>query len=208
MSRGLSSNLKSIIASARFRFSHLVEIQWDSADGGTDYLTDSQIDISYSGNTYVASGFLLGSDSVKETGDVTVGNLTIQLSGANQSYISKILGGAGIIDRKVKIYRYFQPTESGSNEALLMYYGRIIEWELTESSTSSAVLLTAGNHWADFLRVSGRRTNQTSQHRFFPSDNGFEFAGKIDPQSARFGFRNPSEGSAIIGGGRSPIRGR
>jgi hypothetical protein len=38
---------------------HLIELQFDAADGGTVYITDSYRAITYNGNSYIALGALL-----------------------------------------------------------------------------------------------------------------------------------------------------
>ena len=40
MSRTLHADVISALASGGYRYVNLVQIQWDSADGGTDYLTE------------------------------------------------------------------------------------------------------------------------------------------------------------------------
>ena len=34
------------------------------------------------------------------------------------------------------------------------------------------------SHWADFEKKSGRKTNNTSQQRFFSADKGMEFSSE------------------------------
>ena len=38
------------------------------------------------------------------------------------------------------------------------------------------LILSCTSHFADFSRVSGRKTNEGSQKVFFPSDNSMEFS--------------------------------
>ena len=54
MSRTLHADVVSALASGAYRYVNLVQIQWDSADGGTDYLTDAQFDITDGSDTYTA----------------------------------------------------------------------------------------------------------------------------------------------------------
>ena len=42
----------------------------------------------------------------------------------------------------------------------------------------ATISLICTSHFSDFSRIAGRRTNEGSQQRLFPSDRGFEFAGQ------------------------------
>jgi hypothetical protein len=42
----------------------------------------------------------------------------------------------------------------------------------------SAVGLSIVSHWADFEKKNGRKTNNTSQQRFFSTDVGMDFASQ------------------------------
>tara|TARA_R100001530_G_scaffold1101_1_gene1898 strand:- start:1950 stop:2681 length:732 start_codon:yes stop_codon:yes gene_type:complete len=111
MSRTLNSVITETIKRGSYKFCHLVELQWDADDGGSDYLTDAQQDITYGGNTYSSNAFLLGYSDTKESASLETGEINLVLGGADQTYISLILGGAGYIDRKVIIQRLFIPDD-------------------------------------------------------------------------------------------------
>ena len=40
------------------------------------------------------------------------------------------------------------------------------------------IIYTLVSHWADFEKISGRKTNPTSQQRFFSTDVGMDFASQ------------------------------
>jgi hypothetical protein len=52
MNRGASAAVQAEWAKAQNAPAHLVELQFDVADGGTVYVTDSYRTISYGGNSY------------------------------------------------------------------------------------------------------------------------------------------------------------
>ena len=240
MSRTLNHEIVSSIASGQFRYCDLIEIQWDADDGGTDYLTNAQQDISYGGNTYTANAFFLGMADVQESSALNTGELNLTLGGSDQTYISLILGGASYIDRKVLIQRLFipddfigtsisspitsltyiddfvtggpttlelqadlilpGPMDTGTRlelgldtgdqadpVAVTLYSGRIMGYGIMENDDSTLVTLKIANHWSDFERINGRRTNDTDQKRFFPSDDGFEFCAKMREQDITWG---------------------
>ena len=60
-----------------------------------------------------------------------------------------------------------------------IYSGNLSSFSLSESEEKSMLKVSVSSHWADFDRVSGRRTNHNEQQRYLSSgetDKGFEFA--------------------------------
>ena len=49
---------------------------------------------------------------------------------------------------------------------------------LRETATDSLLNLNVVSHWADFEKKSGRKTNSTSQQRFFSGDLGMAFSSE------------------------------
>ncbi len=106
MSRTLHADVVTALASGSYRYAHLIQIQWDSADGGYDYLTDAQFDITDGSDTYTATAFILSSASVEESTKITTGSIELSISGADQTYISGLIStGWDYIDRKIVIRR-------------------------------------------------------------------------------------------------------
>ena len=60
----------------------------------------------------------------------------------------------------------------------MLYKGQIDEFNIQESDTESIVELQIVSHWADFEKRSGRKTNNTSQQRFFSNDVGMDFSSQ------------------------------
>ena len=63
-------------------------------------------------------------------------------------------------------------------DPFLLYKGAIDTFSINETNTESLVNLTIVSHWADFNKVSGRKTNNSSQQRFFSTDVGFDFSSQ------------------------------
>ena len=55
---------------------------------------------------------------------------------------------------------------------------KIESFEIDESDNSSTVGLSIVSHWADFEKKNGRKTNNTSQQRFFSADVGMDFSSQ------------------------------
>ena len=190
MSRTLHADVVSALASGGYRYVNLVQIQWDSADGGTDYLTDAQFDITDGLDTYTASAFLMSSAPVQESTQLNTSSIDLSISGADQTYISAIFSsGYKYIDRKV-ILKIALLNDSNAiiGETVQVFNGRISGYKLDESMDSSIITFTVANHWEDFSRINGRKTNPTSQHEHFSSDEVFEFCSGLRAQSITWGI--------------------
>lgn len=171
MSRGLSSDIKTQLASTSFVMAHLVKLEFDT----TYYYTDFSSDIVYDGNTYSANGFLQKIGSISESASLTIGSLSLSLSGVNQTLISDLLGN-GHIHRQITIRRAFiNASTNALIESFSIYTGRVDGMDITDSDKTSMINLRIANHWGDFARLAGRRTNSASQNQFFPNDKGFDF---------------------------------
>jgi len=63
-------------------------------------------------------------------------------------------------------------------DPFLLYSGNIETFSVSESETDSVVNLGVVSHWADFDKKNGRKTNNTSQQRFFSTDVGMNFSSE------------------------------
>ena len=63
-------------------------------------------------------------------------------------------------------------------DPFLLYAGNIESFSVNESDKDSVVNLGVVSHWADFDKKNGRKTNNTSQQRFFSSDVGMNFSSQ------------------------------
>ena len=63
-------------------------------------------------------------------------------------------------------------------DPFVFYKGNIESFTIGESDTTSFVNLSIVSHWADFDKKNGRKTNNTSQQRFFSTDVGMDFSSQ------------------------------
>ena len=77
--------------------------------------------------------------------------------------------------RTVTIKRAILDDSQALIDTFFIYKGFIEAMNITDSGESSSVNFSIANHWADFARISGRTTNNSSQQHFFDNDLGFEF---------------------------------
>src|SRR6056300_139606 len=156
MSRNLTTAIKNILATNDVRPVHLITIGFSTPVNITDCSFSLTSDISGSSVTYNSSDFIMGISDHKEETDLSKSSLTITLSGADQTFISTVL-----ID-----------------SPFLLYKGNIESFAIQESDKASNVQLVVVSHWADFEKKNGRKTNNTSQQRFFSTDVGMDFSSQ------------------------------
>ena len=127
--------------------------------------------------TYKANGFISGINSVNEGSNLNTGSLTIGISTVNQTVVSDLLDN-GHLNRKVKISRAFLDSDYQliTDAIFKVYSGRIDGLTLSETGDISMMEISVANHWADFERISGRQTNNSSQKHHFANDLSMEFA--------------------------------
>jgi hypothetical protein len=63
-------------------------------------------------------------------------------------------------------------------DPFLIYKGKIDSFTIQEKDNESVVNLSIVSHWADFDKKNGRKTNNTSQQRFFSTDVGMDFSSQ------------------------------
>ena len=178
MKRTLTTAVKNELLTNEIRPVHLLTIGFSTPVNLTDNSFDLTSSISGSSKTYTASPFLVSVPTFTEETDVTKTSLNIDLSGADQTFISTCLN-ENIVNDSVEIFRgLLNSSNSLIADPLLLYSGNIETFQISESQTDSNVTLTIVSHWADFDKKSGRQTNNNSQQRFFSTDVGMDFASQ------------------------------
>lgn len=177
---GLTSAQLTELGLAANSFGHLIELRFS---GGTLYYTDRPHNVVYGGNTYTATGNVLGIDEIEESLDMRVQEYEIVLSGVNTANAAAALTGfslgrVGLIRRAL-----FDANNQAIDAPFIIAQGYIDSYSLDEDADAgdSALAVTVANHWSDFERTAGRITNNRYQQMFFPGDLGFEFTGDLDP---------------------------
>jgi|TARA_X000000950_G_scaffold207465_1_gene249518 hypothetical protein len=173
MPRNLNSNFVTALQSKNIKPVYLVNINFNTPI----YFATSSFDIDFDGNTYSRNGFLLNISNINENAEITQNTVNINVSAVNQTYVSTILS-ENIINKQVKIHLGLLD----NNNALvtgtyLLFDGRIKEFNINETENTSVINLSCASNFSDFDKIIGRKTNETSQQRFFLNDRGFQFAG-------------------------------
>ena len=178
MSRSLTTAVKNALATNDIRPIHLITIGFDTPVNFTDCSFPLTSSVSGSSVTYSASDFILGISDFSEQTGVSKSSINLSLSGADQTFISTVLNES-IINDEVTIYRgLLDASNNIIADPFLLYKGNIENFEIQEQTKSSILSLSIVSHWADFEKKNGRKTNNTSQQRFFSTDVGMDFASQ------------------------------
>ena len=178
MDRGSTSAFQTEVVKSANKPIHLVEVHFDDE---SLYMTDGYKTISYASNSYTGIGHLMGFTDIEETAEVIVSNVTLQISGIDQSWISRLLNKE-YIDRVVKIYKAFiDDSEDLIVDPVLIFEGRMDSPTINENPDGGESILSinATNTWVDFTRMTGRHTNHEENIIHFEGDKGFEFSSEI-----------------------------
>jgi hypothetical protein len=178
MTRSLTTAVKTELATNDIRPIHLITIGFSSAVNITDCSFSITSSVSGSSVTYNASDFIMGISDFSEQTELSKSSLSLALSGADQTFISTVLN-ENVTNDSVDIYRGF--LDSSNNviaDPFLFYKGQIEGFSIQENNTASTVTLNIVSHWADFEKKNGRKTNNTSQQRFFSTDVGMDFSSE------------------------------
>jgi len=184
MPRGLSSGLLTSLSGRKMIVADLVEIHLSTAV----YFTNGPIDLDYDSssapdsgtNTYLAQGQFLGFGNVTESRDIRVSSIGIVFTAVDYTTLGYVLNN-DYIDRRVVLYRAVLDDnyQIDSTKVFQYFDGRINDFSISEAPTQATMNLSVSSQFADYERVNGRRTNSTSQQRFFSADVGLEFAPQI-----------------------------
>ena len=178
MSRSLTTAIKNALATNEIRPFHLLTIGFSTPVNFTDCSFPLTSSISGSSVTYTSSDFIIGVSDFTEEIDVTKSSLTISLSGADQTFISTVLN-ENVTNDEVTIFRGLLDSSNAIiADPFLLYKGNIENFAINENTKSSVVNLSVVSHWADFEKKNGRKTNNTSQQRFFSTDVGMDFSSQ------------------------------
>ena len=178
MTRSLTTAVKNHLATNEIKPVHLITIGFGTPQNITDCLHDLTSSVSGSSVTYSSSKFLVSYPEVSEETDIGKSSISIALSGADQTYISLALA-ENIVNDSVTIYRAFLDANNAIiADPFLLYKGSVETYIISETDNSSALTLNVVSHWADFEKRSGRKTNSTSQQRFFSGDLGMAFSSE------------------------------
>lgn len=181
--RGMTSDMLTAIAAQQMKVIHLcvLYLTQDSPQQ-TIYMTDSGQDIVWNGQTYSDTEGLTDLSDPNESYQLDVDSASFTLSGTELANLSIALT-SNFTDARFVIRRAIAQVESSPmvvTDPVVIWDGRIDSWEYSETPGQESTLTwNMSNHWVDFTRVSGRRTNSADQQLFYPGDLGLDYADKL-----------------------------
>ena len=182
MDRGATAGVVTEIGSAKNTPVHLFEAHFDTT---VVRASDAYRNIEWpagSGNLFLANGHFLNLSSIDESADLQVHEVSVQLTGVEQSWVSLVLQ-ENYIDRRLVIYKAFLDANGAPLVSpFAIFDGRMNAPVIEENPDDGTcvVTVTASSHFADFERTAGRRTNHEDQQIYFPGDLGFEYVSEIN----------------------------
>lgn len=171
MSRGITVD-PTLLSAPSVKLAYLIKMEFDTVQ----YLTDNAFDLVVGSDTYAASSHILKVGTPKESNKLSTSRLNLTLSAVNQSYIPLFLNNQWI-NRKVTISRaVLDASNAIDGDPIIYFSGLMTGYSIDEGGSRSTIQIELTSHWADFERVSARRTNHSSQQYLFPNDNGMKYA--------------------------------
>tara|TARA_B100002019_G_scaffold111531_1_gene95945 strand:- start:6888 stop:7466 length:579 start_codon:yes stop_codon:yes gene_type:complete len=184
--RNIFTSTNSAIATGQIHTAHIVEVTLADTSNldYKIYMTDYHKDVSYGGNTYLATGHLLDITDLTTTSDLQINDITITLSGIDATKIAEVLS-YNYIDRPLIISRvFFSDNDNIINVPYPIFAGRINNPSIVDdpNSGTSVVSINASSYLSDFDRKPNRHTNHIEHNFYYPNDDFFSMWGKINKE--------------------------
>jgi len=181
MPRSLSAALQTQVSSTATKTAFLVELNLSS----TIRLTDWYSNVTYDSNSYEAGGSFLSVDSITETGQLEVNEITIGFSNITDQVRSLVQDGS-FTDKTVEIYLAYFNSDETIVGAINYFTGIVRSVSIDESINGSVLSMIVASHWANWNLTKGRHYSDESQQGFSSGDKGMEFATQVK-QDVRWG---------------------
>lgn len=177
--KSLDANVVTQLESSTFMYAELIEFDFATPL----YLSTASYDIvtstltSDGTQTYLAQGKFLSYSGVRQSDELRVNSVAVQLSGSTSTFVNIVLQDQ-YLHRTMRIYKVWIDIANGQQIAdpVLIYSGTITGGDVSDDSTECQVSLTTSNEFYDFEKVAGRKTNDNSQKREYPGDNGMIYS--------------------------------
>jgi len=171
MPRTLSTAIQAQVSAPTTKTAFLVELQLSS----TIRLTDWYSNVTFNSEAYEAGGSFLSVDSITETGQLQVDEISMGFSNVTDQVRALVQDGS-FTDKIVEIHlAYFDENESIVG-AINYFTGKIRSVSISETVSSSNLSLKVASHWANWNLTKGRHFSEESQEGFSSGDKGMEFA--------------------------------
>ena len=177
--RGGTAAFLAAVETRTLTASHLVDVYLDD---GTVRMTDAHRELVSGGNTYTPLGHYLGFQMSSEDVAMTTGEMTLSVSGIDQTFISSMLNERYLNRRVVLQQILFDGDLQIVADAVILFDGNISDQVITDNpGNKSAIAFKVSNVWSRMSRKRGRHTNTNEQQFEFPGDLGFDFSADNNP---------------------------
>lgn len=180
--RGATAAWLAELAASSNQPAHLCELRFDAADGGSLYLSDAYKAFVFGGQTYTSGGHLLGFSGLTESAELRIADVTLELSGVDQTIVSAALT-KNYLHRRALIWKLLidRTTEGLILNPVLIHDGRMDGMTSDEDPISGRhiVKVSSKDQFADFERLAGRHTNPNDQNIWFPNDRAFDLNAQL-----------------------------
>ena len=185
---------------------------------GTVYrISNAYGPITYNGNVYTQLGNFLSMTEIQGDLKITNNQLSVVLSAippddGSPNYMNIALN-SNLKGSNIKIYRAFFDTASGfyvTNQVYLRFNGYVSNYSLSENwdqdnkITSNNITIQCNSvHGLLEKKLSGRRTNDTDEQKFYPGDTGMSRVKAL--ADSQFDFGKPYSAPATTTGSETTL---
>jgi len=148
--------------------------------------------------TYEGAGTLLSISDVEDTKELKSSGVTFQLSGMDADVLGYALT-ENYQNRPVTLFMAF--TSGGTNIVdgyLTLYKGRMVQADITDSTSGATITLQTENRLIDLTRPSNIRYTKESQQYLYDGDTSLDQVAKVNQMQIYWGRKG------VGGGGSAP----
>jgi hypothetical protein len=140
--------------------------------GGTVRLTTADHDIEYLGNTYIASGLILGVSDIKQQQELRVNSLEVEFTAVDQTIVALFLN-TNQQNRRAILTQVVLDQRHQVVGALISSRYIVDSVTVDDDEKQATIAVNFTNFLSDFEAVRGIRTTQASFQRFYPNSSAF-----------------------------------
>lgn len=177
MPRTLTAGQTTEINAATSRFYYLFRLDISPAL----LLTSCYKDIAYNSETYLSSGFLMDLPLIEDSLNLNVVKIDVDLSSVNQANLAAFLISPPYF-KKVELFKFWLSSAGAIIDTpIIRFRGYFNAYDVKENQSKgdSIMRISVVNEFIDFQRRNGRKTNNASQQKYFPTDTGLRHSETV-----------------------------
>jgi hypothetical protein len=166
-------------------------------DSGNVRVWSGNEDATIEGETYIGAGSLLQVSDIKETAELSSNGVSVTISGMDATVLNLALT-ENYQNRKIIILVGF--LDGGTNEikgVMNMFTGRMISMNISDSTTTSTIVINAENRLIDMRRPCKLRYTSESQKFISSTDTSFNRVMQMIDKEIVWGRKSVKEEGAL-----------